>query len=152
MAHGKRAGSRRGARPQQKFRPVLLALAGGVTLAVVAWGYLVFAAIDFGTQARAGRSSAWWLLALASIGAVACLFVGLMLIAQLSRALGITSPPPDDLRAPSAPEADPLSAITASTQPTVPPRHAGPSGATRSEWPPPEHDSDPPTGEHRALG
>ncbi|GAB2773595.1 hypothetical protein GCM10027020_28630 [Nocardioides salsibiostraticola] len=123
-----------------------------MTLAVVAWGYLVFAAIDFGTQARAGRSSAWWLLALASIGAVACLFVGLMLIAQLSRALGITSPPPDDLRAPSAPEADPLSAITASTQPTVPPRHAGPSGATRSEWPPPEHDSDPPTGEHRALG
>lgn len=77
----------------------LLVLALGVTLAVVAWGYLVYAAIDFGTSARGGESKGWWFLALASVGAVACLFVGLMLIARLIRTLGRrkepdTPPPP----------------------------------------------------------
>jgi hypothetical protein len=61
-----------------------------VTLAVVAWGYLVFAAIDFGATARNGDSQAWWFLALASLGAVACLFGGLILIARLVRQLGLT--------------------------------------------------------------
>ncbi|NPC97437.1 hypothetical protein [Nocardioides sp. zg-DK7169] len=75
------------------MQPRLLGLAGGVTLAVVAWGYLVFAAIDFGASARGGDSQGWWFLALASTGAVACLFVGLMLIARLLRELGITSAP-----------------------------------------------------------
>ena len=65
----------------------------GVTVGVVAWGYLVKAAIDFGVQARSGTSSAWLYLALAAIGAVACLFIGLMLVARLMRVLGITSPP-----------------------------------------------------------
>lgn len=60
---------------------------------MVAWGYLVYVAIDFGTSARSGQSSSWAFLALASIGAVACLFVGLMLIARLLRTLGITSAP-----------------------------------------------------------
>lgn len=72
------------------LRPGLLALAAGVTVAVVAWGYLVYAAIDFGAAARAGQASAWWFLSLASLGAVACLFVGLMLVARLLRGLGIT--------------------------------------------------------------
>jgi hypothetical protein len=72
-----------------------------VTLAVVAWGYLVYAAIDFGATARSGNPEAWWFLAVASLGAVACLFVGLMLIVRLLRRLGITSgaeaaPPPDE--------------------------------------------------------
>ena len=90
---GKRAGSRRGPRPQRTFRPALLLLALGITACIVAWGYLVVAAIDFGTSARGGESAAWWFLALASVGAVACLFVGLMLIAQVLRRLGITSGP-----------------------------------------------------------
>jgi len=90
---GKRAGSRRGPRPKRSFRPALLALALGVTLSVVAWGYLVYAAIDFGATARGGDEQAWWFLAIASVGAVACLFFGLMLIAQLLRRLGITKPP-----------------------------------------------------------
>lgn len=59
----------------------------GVTLLVVAWGYLVFAAIDFGSEARGGRSEAWWFLGLASLGAVACLFAGLMLVARILRLL-----------------------------------------------------------------
>lgn len=90
---GKRAGSRRGPRPKKSFRPVLLVLAAGITLAVVAWGYLVYAAIDFGSSARGGDSTAWWFLVLASVGAVACLFFGLMLVARLLRRLGITKAP-----------------------------------------------------------
>jgi hypothetical protein len=104
-------GTRRGPKRQRSFSPSLLGLAGGVTLAVVAWGYLVYAAIDFGATARDGNPDAWWFLAVASLGAVACLFVGLMLIARLLRRLGITSesqPAP-----PAAPSAAPSAASSA---------------------------------------
>lgn len=100
MSTGKRAGSRRGPRRRPRFQPALLGYALGVTGGVLAWGYLVWAAIDFGATAREGNSTAWWFLALASIGAVACLFFGLMLIARALRHLGITQPPE-----PSAPPA-----------------------------------------------
>lgn len=89
MARGKRAG----ARQKRRFRPALLLLALAITLCVVAWGYLVYAAIDFGGEAREGDSDAWWFLGVASLGAVACLFVGLMLIVRLSRAIGLTRGP-----------------------------------------------------------
>ncbi|WP_395659430.1 hypothetical protein [Nocardioides sp.] len=90
---GTHAGSRRGPRRKATFQPVLLVLALGITLCVVAWGYLVYAAVDFGSTARGGDSEAWWFLAVASVGAVACLFFGLMLVALLLRRLGITSTP-----------------------------------------------------------
>lgn len=90
---GKRAGSRRGAKPSRTLRPHLLVLSLAVTLSVIAWGYLVYAAIDFGSSARGGDTRAWWFLALAAGGAVACLFMGLMLIVRLLRTLGITSSP-----------------------------------------------------------
>lgn len=90
---GKRAGSRRGPRRRKRFQPALLLLALGITSCVMAWGYLVYAAIDFGSTARGGDSAAWWFLALASVGAVACLFVGLMLVVRVLRRLGITSDP-----------------------------------------------------------
>ena len=62
---------------------------------MVAWGYLVYAAIDFGTAARdGGGGSAWGFMALACLGAIACLFAGLLLVARLMRVLGITDPPP----------------------------------------------------------
>lgn len=93
MATGKRAGSRKGTRPKRKPRPALFVLALGVTLAVATWGYLVYAAIDFGIAGRGGDSQAWAFCALAMVGAVACLFVGLMLVARLARAIGLTSPP-----------------------------------------------------------
>ena len=86
-------GKRAGARKKPAFRLSVLLLAMGVTLGVVAWGYLVKAAIDFGVQARAGTPGAWVYLGLACLGAVACLFVGLMLVARLLRELGITSGP-----------------------------------------------------------
>lgn len=85
---GKRAGSRRGAKPPRRTRPAVLGYALGVTLAVIAWGYLVWAAIDFGSTARGGDGRAWWFLGLAAVGAVACLFVGLMLVARLARTVG----------------------------------------------------------------
>jgi hypothetical protein len=69
----------------------VLPLAVGITLCVVAWGYLVKAAIDFGTTARGGESQAWTYLGLASLGAVACLFIGLMLVARIGRVLGWSS-------------------------------------------------------------
>ena len=77
----------------------VLPLALGVTLCVVAWGYLVYAAIDFGATARGGETRAWWFLAMASLGAVVCLFVGLLLVARLMRLVGVTGtqdaePPP----------------------------------------------------------
>lgn len=86
----------------------MLLLAGAVTAAVVAWGYLVSVAIDFGTSARGGESTAWWYLAMASLGAVLCLFLGLVLISRLLQALGITRPPevpevPEESRVPRAP-------------------------------------------------
>jgi hypothetical protein len=70
---------------------VVALLAFGITAAVVAWGYLVKAAIDFGVQARDGTSGSWLYLGLATLGAVACLFIGLMLVARLLRRLGLTS-------------------------------------------------------------
>ena len=90
VAGGKRAGDRTRAR----LRPGLLGLAAGITFALVAWGYLVLAAIDFGATARHdGKGSAWALLAVASAGAMVCLFLAFMLAARFSRALGLTSAP-----------------------------------------------------------
>lgn len=91
---GTRAGSRRGPRRKARFQPALLLLALAITGCVAAWGYLVWAAIDFGASARGGDSQAWWFLALAATGAVAALFVALMLVALLLRRLGITAGPP----------------------------------------------------------
>ena len=82
-------GKRAGTREKQGFRPVLLVLAVGITLCVVAWGYLVYAAIDFGSAARhEGETSAWGYLAVAAVGAVAFLILGLILVARFSRAIG----------------------------------------------------------------
>ena len=94
VSTGKRAGSRRGPSAPRTLNRAALVIGAAITLCVVAWGYLVYAAIDFGTAARGGNSSAWSFMALACVGAMACLFVGLLLVARLLRALGITSPPP----------------------------------------------------------
>ena len=71
---------------------------------VVAWGYLVKTAVDFGTAARGGETAAWGFLAVACAGAAACLFIGLILVARMMRALGgggrQSSSPPDAPRTP----------------------------------------------------
>jgi hypothetical protein len=72
-------------------------LALGITAAVVAWGYLVYLAIDFGTAARDGDATGWWMLAMATIGAIACLFVGMLLgnrfVQRLRGGPGPSTPP-----------------------------------------------------------
>lgn len=76
---------------------MLLVLALGITACLVAWGYLVYVAIDFGSAARRdGDGATWGLLLLAGVGAVACLFLGFMLIARLTRALTETAAPSDE--------------------------------------------------------
>jgi hypothetical protein len=66
----------------------------------VAWGYLVFLAIDFGTTARNGDGTAWFFLALATIGAIACLFAGMMLGTRLVGRLRDSRPAPSPPRPP----------------------------------------------------
>ncbi|MBM7516315.1 hypothetical protein [Nocardioides nitrophenolicus] len=87
MTGGKRAGDR----AKATFRPALLLIAAGATASVVAWGYLVIAAIDFGATGRHdGKTSAWVLMGVASLGAMLCLFLTFMLAIRLSRALGMS--------------------------------------------------------------
>jgi RsiW-degrading membrane proteinase PrsW (M82 family) len=64
-------------------RAQVLGLALLVTVTLVAWGVLVYAAIDFGGDARSGDSTAWTLVALTTIGAAACLFVTLLIGARM---------------------------------------------------------------------
>jgi len=86
-------------RQRPPFGPLIL-LALGITAAVVTWGYLVYLAIDLGTDARNGESAAWWLLGLSTIGAIACLFVAMMLGIRLVARLRAGSPAPATPRAP----------------------------------------------------
>ena len=88
-----RAGARRGAKPKRSFSPRLVGLGAASVAALVAWGFLVWAAIDFGRTARGGDSGAWGFLAVASLGAVACLFLSLLLLTLLLRRVGILRDP-----------------------------------------------------------
>ncbi len=58
-----------------------------MTVTLVAWGFLVVAAVEFGKDARAGQSQAWAFLGLATVGAAACLFLTLILGAKALEAL-----------------------------------------------------------------
>jgi hypothetical protein len=78
----------------------LLLLALGITASIVAWGYLVYLAIDFGTAARDGDSHGWYFLALATIGAIACLFLALMLGTRLVTRFRASARPPETPRPP----------------------------------------------------
>ena len=80
--------------PRAVDRNRLLKLGIGITLTFVAWGYLVFAAIDFGGQGREGDGSAWAFLAFATIGATACMFAMLILAHKLLATLRGDGPPP----------------------------------------------------------
>ncbi|WP_162794356.1 hypothetical protein [Nocardioides houyundeii] len=130
MATGKRAGSRRATpsstRSASSIDPKVVGYAGGITACVVAWGYLVYAAIDFGSAARSGSGGGWALLVLASIGAAACLFVGLMLATRLSSALGFSSSP--NKPAPSDPATTPADTIEMTAEPPKPAAPRPPGG------------------------
>ena len=83
------AAVRKGHRGRRSFKPRLLGIGLAALAALAAWAVLVWAAIDFGQAGHGGQSSAWWYLALASLGAVACLFLALMLVTVLLRAFGV---------------------------------------------------------------
>ena len=87
---GKHTGTPAEPRPLPRRR--LLVLAVGITLTVVAWGFLVLAAIDFGADARDGETVAWAFLGLATLGATACLFLTLILGARLLATLRREAP------------------------------------------------------------
>jgi len=89
---GKHSGERIEAAPLPRRR--LLGLAIGITATLVAWGLLVWAAIDFGGRARDGETPAWLFLALATIGATACLFLTLFLVNKLLATLRGPAAPP----------------------------------------------------------
>jgi hypothetical protein len=86
---GARAGARRGARRKRTFDPTALGLCLAALASVAAWCFLVWAAISFGSAARGGDASRWVFLGVASIGAVACLFLGLLLVTMVLRRVGI---------------------------------------------------------------
>jgi RsiW-degrading membrane proteinase PrsW (M82 family) len=85
---GKRKGARKAARPPRRFRRDVFLLTLATTVAVVAWGYLVRAAVDFTSDARGGQGQAWAFVVIAAVGAAACLFAAMMLLARVVRALG----------------------------------------------------------------
>jgi hypothetical protein len=109
VSTGKRGASGRHAGPARLEAPApppgsgkgsQLLLALGVTAAMVAWGYLVYLAIDFGTSARDGDGVGWVFLGLATLGAIACLFVALTLGTRLLQRVRANRPPPAPPRAP----------------------------------------------------
>jgi fatty acid desaturase len=79
--------------PRRKM--FLLALV--VTVTLVAWGVLVYTAIDFGREARSGEPVAWVFVVVTTLGAAAALFVALLLgvrIMTLFRGRNEPSPSP----------------------------------------------------------
>jgi hypothetical protein len=102
-ATGKHAGPARPEEPtpaKGSGKPAMLGLALGITASVVAWGYLVYLAIDFGTAARDGDNRGWAYLALATVGAIACLFLALTLGTRLVTRYRASSTPTGPPRPP----------------------------------------------------
>lgn len=91
---GKHSGEPADEVPEPVDRQRLIRLAAGVTGTIVAWGYLVYLAIDFGSAARDGNGFAWVLLVLATTGATACMFVTLILGNKALMTLRGEAPPP----------------------------------------------------------
>jgi exosortase/archaeosortase len=84
-----RGGARRAAKPKRRIQPRLVGLALASFAALVAWGALVWVAIHYGRSARGGDSGKWVHLAVASVGAVICLFICLWLLTKLLRRIGV---------------------------------------------------------------
>ena len=89
-----RAGARRGERPPVRWRRDVAAYAVAILASAAVWGFLVFLAIRWGAAARAGEGPGWLAFGAVSLGAVLCLFGGLMLVSRLSRTVGLSGPAP----------------------------------------------------------
>ena len=86
--------------PPRVPRRRVLALSLLIFLTLVAWGVLVFAAIEFGRDARSGDSTAWTFLGVAAVGATACLFVTLILGSKLVGLVRARTAEPPPVRLP----------------------------------------------------
>ena len=61
----------------------------GAALGAVAWFFLVRAAIDFGGTAKGGKEIAWVFMTFATVGAIGCLVLVLVLVSRALTALGL---------------------------------------------------------------
>lgn len=93
---GSSGGRRRAETVEKSPSPLLIlgGILGGALLGAVAWYYLVNAAIDFGEEAKGGRGAAWIFMAMATIGAIACLLLVMVLAARGLGLLGIAKGKP----------------------------------------------------------
>ena len=89
------SGGHRGARSSTSKVPwlKLLLLLVGMGVAAVAWVVLVRAAVDFGAEARGGQDKGWAFMTLASLGAIGCLLLAMVLFIRGLTALGLVSQP-----------------------------------------------------------
>lgn len=89
---GRRRASKH-SQPRAKRGPTPRAIAAvlGAVAAGVAWFFLVRAAIDFGNAARDGNSLGWAFTLAASLGAVVCLMLVLVLVTRALVALSLIS-------------------------------------------------------------
>ena len=71
--------------------PLVAGLLVGAVVGVIAWFYLVNAAIDFGRVARNGKAVAWVFTGAATVGAAVCLLLVFVLVARALVALGLIS-------------------------------------------------------------
>jgi len=83
MGHNATMGKHSGGTPVGPSSRALALNAGGAVLTAVAWALLVYYAIGFGPDAKAGELVSWLFLAVATLGAIACLFLALLLGARL---------------------------------------------------------------------
>ncbi len=87
------AGKRAGARPKRRLPWRALALAVGGIVALALWISLVWSAIHVRSRARGGHHGDWWLTLATTVGAIAALFVCLMLLLQAGRKAGLLATP-----------------------------------------------------------
>lgn len=135
VGHNAEVGKHSGVRPDTSTpstpRGPLVLLTVGVTATLVAWGVLVYAAIEFGGEARRGHGPSWAFMGLATIGAAACLFTTLILGTRIATAMRARSEAAMLAATPPPTSAPPTSTPAATSPTTSTPRAPGRRRATR---------------------
>jgi hypothetical protein len=96
---GRHTGDEQATQPGVDRKRLFLS-AAGLTATLIAWGLLVWLAIDFGTEARSGSPAAWLFVLVATAGATGALFLGLVVG---HKALAALRGQPVDPKPPRAP-------------------------------------------------
>lgn len=135
----RRDSDRRSPRPGAR-RPLQTAI--GIAGVLAAWGALTLLAIKFARSAAAGQAMGWIFMAVAGIGAVACLYLALMLIIRVATGASSTAVPEVEQQV-----EDPPSAAGRDPEPVDPAPAAQPIIDPVGSIPPPP----PPTDEPRVA-